>query len=363
MCFLSLEFFLISWIGSVRKSLGVRLCLLDLSRCGRGLQLKILWINGFAGLNFFRCFMRSRTTPAASRLQPSGCQVPFALQCSDQNHFVRSWDIWDCLWYFNTNTNANFVHEPKQWDCFWNLTAAQFLFSCLNFEVPLRDDPSVWHCWHSGSCFHCKFMRVWWLVLYLLNSESTTQDSKDGLEPRTCLPDPAQSRFFGKCTTWTALFFSGCKILDCPLLHWSCLSDRLWSGYYSNKFFSESRVLWWMQSFCASPLELLIVVAGLHTPKSCRSLGRADNTGHFAASNIFVYLLGKRGQSVHVSMPTHVVGDCRRTKVLAALLFSEYALLETLQRWQVKFLEHEARVTRANLHPPWSHSSMELFST
>ena len=35
---------------------------------------------------------------------------------------------------------------------------------------------------------------------------------------------------------------------------------------------------------------------------------------------------------MHVSMPTHVVGDCRRTKVLAALLFSEYALLETLQR-------------------------------
>ena len=87
-----------------------------------------------------------------------------------------------------------------------------------------------------------------------------------------------------------------------------------------------------MRSFCASPLEQLIVVAGLHTPKSCRSLGRADNTGHFAASNIFVYLLGKRGQSVHVSMPTHVVGDCRRTKVLAVLLCSEHALLETLQR-------------------------------
>ena len=86
-----------------------------------------------------------------------------------------------------------------------------------------------------------------------------------------------------------------------------------------------------MRSFCASPLEQLIVVAGL-PPKSFRSLGRADNTGHFAASNIFVYLLGKRGQSVHVSMPTHVVGDCRRTKVLAVLLCSEYALLETLQR-------------------------------
>ena len=36
--------------------------------------------------------------------------------------------------------------------------------------------------------------------------------------------------------------------------------------------------------------------------------------------------------SMHVSMPTHVVGDCRRTKVLAVLVRSEYALLETLQR-------------------------------
>ena len=58
-----------------------------------------------------------------------------------------------------------------------------------------------------------------------------------------------------------------------------------------------------MRSFCASPLEQLIVVAGLHTPKSFRSLGRADNTGHFAASNIFVYLLGKRGQSVWQKFP------------------------------------------------------------
>ena len=36
--------------------------------------------------------------------------------------------------------------------------------------------------------------------------------------------------------------------------------------------------------------------------------------------------------NMHVSMPTHVVGDCRYTKVLAVLLCSEYALWETLQR-------------------------------
>ena len=40
--------------------------------------------------------------------------------------------------------------------------------------------------------------------------------------------------------------------------------------------------------------------------------------------------------NMHVSMPTHVVeyvvGDCRRTKVLAVLLCSEYALRETVQR-------------------------------
>ena len=35
--------------------------------------------------------------------------------------------------------------------------------------------------------------------------------------------------------------------------------------------------------------------------------------------------------NMHVSMPT-VVGDCRRTKGLAVLLCSEYALRETLQR-------------------------------
>ena len=36
--------------------------------------------------------------------------------------------------------------------------------------------------------------------------------------------------------------------------------------------------------------------------------------------------------NMHVSMPTHVVGDCRRTKVLSMLFCSEYALQETLQR-------------------------------
>ena len=170
----------LSSLELVRKSLGVRLCLLDLSRCGRELQLKILWINGFAGLpTLLRDFNHQAAKYHLLCNAPVGRR--FCGLSSDQNHFVRSWDIWGCLWYFDTN--ANFVHEPKQWDCFRNLTTAQFLFSCLNFEVPLGDEPSVWHCWHSGSCFHCKFMRVWWIVLYLLDSESTTQDNKDGLEP------------------------------------------------------------------------------------------------------------------------------------------------------------------------------------
>ena len=40
--------------------------------------------------------------------------------------------------------------------------------------------------------------------------------------------------------------------------------------------------------------------------------------------------------NMHVSMPT-VAGDCRRTKVLAVLLCSEYALRETLQRLTGQF--------------------------
>ena len=36
---------------------------------------------------------------------------------------------------------------------------------------------------------------------------------------------------------------------------------------------------------------------------------------------------------------------------------------DSKRKWQVKFLEHEARVTRANQQPPWSHSTMESFST